>query len=52
LALNRINNFKDDAAGIPLPNVRIQINEPDSNGSGEIWAKAPSVMMVIIKMKK
>ncbi|OGV05161.1 MAG: AMP-dependent synthetase [Ignavibacteria bacterium RIFOXYA2_FULL_37_17] len=45
LALNRIDNFKDDAAGIPLPNVQIKINNPDENGSGEIWAKGPNVML-------
>lgn len=45
LALNRLNHFKDDAAGIPLPNVEIKINNPDSDGHGEIWAKAPNVML-------
>lgn len=45
LTLNRLDLFKDDAAGIPLPNVQIKINDPDEQGSGEIWAKAPSVML-------
>ena len=44
LALNRLYNYKHDAAGIPLSNVQIKIADPDDNGSGEIWAKAPSVM--------
>ncbi len=44
LTLNRIDNFKDDAAGIPLPSVQIKINNPDENGSGEVWAKGPNVM--------
>ena len=45
LALNQLNRFKDDAAGLPLPSVHIKINDPDSNGSGEIFAKAPNVML-------
>lgn len=52
LALNRLDSFKDDAAGIPLPGVEIKINEPDENGSGEIWAKGPSVMKGYYKNEK
>lgn len=44
LALNQINNFKNDAAGIPLPGVELKINQPDSDGIGEIYAKGPNVM--------
>ena len=44
LALNRVDDFKDNAAGIPLPSVEIKINQPDEHGSGEIWAKGPNVM--------
>lgn len=43
-ALNRVDNFKDDAAGLPLPRVQIKIDHPDENGSGEIWIKGPNVM--------
>ncbi len=52
LTLNRTDAFKDDAAGIPLPHVQIKINNPDENGSGEIWAKAPSVMLGYYKNEK
>jgi long-chain acyl-CoA synthetase len=45
LTLNQLDNFKDDAAGIPLSSVEIKINEPDENGSGEVWAKGPNVML-------
>ncbi|RPH37150.1 long-chain fatty acid--CoA ligase, partial [bacterium] len=45
LTLNRLDNFKDDSAGIPLPGVSIQIHDPDHNGVGEIWAKGPNVML-------
>ncbi len=52
LALNRTDNYKDDAAGIPLPRVHIKINQPDENGSGEIWAKGPNVMLGYYKNEK
>jgi long-chain acyl-CoA synthetase len=52
LTLNRTDAFKDDAAGIPLPHVQLKINNPDENGSGEIWAKAPSVMLGYYKNEK
>ncbi|MFH0734457.1 MAG: AMP-binding protein [bacterium] len=45
VALNRLNDFKDDAAGIPLPGVEVKINEPDNDGIGEIWVKGPNVML-------
>jgi long-chain acyl-CoA synthetase len=44
LALNKLDNFKDAAAGLPLPNVEIKIDKPDKNGIGEIIARGPSVM--------
>ncbi len=34
-----------DSVGIPLPGVEAKINEPDSNGVGEIFVKGPMVMM-------
>jgi long-chain acyl-CoA synthetase len=45
LTLNRLDNFKDDAAGLPLPSVELRITDPDENGFGEIYAKGPSVML-------
>lgn len=45
LALNRLDNFKDNAAGLPLPSVEIKINNPDEDGSGEIFARGPNVML-------
>ncbi len=44
LTLNPLNNFKDDAAGLPLPGVTLKINNPDSDGIGEVWAKGPNIM--------
>ena len=52
LALNRVDNYKDDAAGLPLPGVQIKINEPDNSGSGEIWAKGDNVMSGYYKNDK
>jgi long-chain acyl-CoA synthetase len=45
LALNTLEHFKDDAAGLPLPGVTLRINDPDHLGVGEIWAKGPNVML-------
>ncbi len=45
LALNRLRKFRDDAAGLPLPNVELKIVEPDDEGRGEIAARGPSVML-------
>ncbi len=45
LALNKVENFKDDAAGLPLPGVSLTIHDPGPDGVGEIWAKGPSVML-------
>ncbi|MEW6004135.1 MAG: AMP-binding protein [Stygiobacter sp.] len=52
LALNRLDAFKDDAAGLPLPGVEIIINNPDENGSGEIFAKGPNIMLGYYKNEK
>ncbi|NUN09628.1 MAG: AMP-binding protein [Ignavibacteriaceae bacterium] len=45
LALNPIEDFLDNAAGKPLPGVTIRIDNPDSEGSGEIIAKGDNVML-------
>ena len=52
LALNRLDDFKDNAAGLLLPNVDIKINEPSSEGIGEIFVKAPNVMLGYYKNQK
>ncbi|MBI9071659.1 MAG: AMP-binding protein [Melioribacteraceae bacterium] len=51
LTLNRIDDFKDDSAGLPLPSVELKINNPNEEGSGEIWAKGPNVMIGYYKNK-
>jgi len=52
LTLNQLDNFKDDAAGIPMPGVEIKINEPDSEGIGEVFAKGKNIMLGYYKNPK
>ncbi len=52
LALNRFEAFKDNAAGVPLPNVEIKIIDTDENGIGEILAKGGNVMLGYYKNKE
>ncbi len=52
LALNQLDNFKDEAAGLPLPGVELKISAPDADGTGEVWAKGPNVMHGFYKNEK
>ncbi len=45
LALNRDCDFENEAAGLPLPGVDVQILNPDSDGIGEFIAKGDNVFM-------
>jgi long-chain acyl-CoA synthetase len=45
LTLNKLENFKDHADGLPMGNAEIKIDSPDENGVGEIFAKGSSVML-------
>ena len=45
LTLNRVEDFRDDSAGIPLPGVTLRIAEPDHVGIGEIWTRGKNVML-------
>ncbi|MBP5180101.1 MAG: AMP-binding protein [Clostridiales bacterium] len=45
LALNRDCDFENEAAGLPLPGVDVQILDPDSDGIGEFIAKGDNVFM-------
>ncbi len=44
-ALNRDCNYRDAAAGLPLPGVDIRIDNPDENGIGEIVIRGKNVML-------
>jgi len=52
LALNQLDNFKDDAAGLPLPGIEIKINDPSPDGVGEIYAKGLNIMPGYYKNEK
>jgi len=52
VALNRLNSFKDNAAGLPLPGLEIKINNPNEYGIGEIYIKGKSVMLGYYKNQK
>lgn len=45
VALNRDVDFKDDAAGLPLPGLTIEVIDKNSEGIGEIRVSGPSVMI-------
>lgn len=45
VGLNRDVDFKDSAAGLPLPGLEVKIDNPNSEGIGEIVVKGPSVML-------
>lgn len=45
VALNRDCWFKFDAAGLPLPGLKVAIDNPNSEGIGEIKVSGPSVML-------
>lgn len=45
IALNRNCDFKNDAAGLPVPHAEIKIFEADDTGVGEIIARGPNIML-------
>ena len=49
LALNRDVDFKNHAAGLPLPGCDVKILAPDDDGIGEFIAKGDNVFMVYYK---
>jgi long-chain acyl-CoA synthetase len=52
LTLNRIEHFRDDSAGLPLPGVEVKINQPDKSGVGEIYSRGPNNMLGYYKNKE
>jgi len=52
LALNQLDNFKDEAAGLPLPGVELRIDSRTEDGVGEVLAKGANVMMGFYKNER
>jgi long-chain acyl-CoA synthetase len=52
IALNQLDRFKDDAAGLPMPCAEIRINQPNQEGIGEIYARGSNIMLGIYKNEK
>jgi len=52
LTLNQLDNFKDDAAGLPLPGVELHIHTPNEDRVGEVWAKGANVMLGFYKNER
>ncbi|MDR0287897.1 MAG: AMP-binding protein [Clostridiales bacterium] len=44
-ALNRNCDYKDSAAGLPLPGLEIKLDDENNEGIGEIIVKGPNVML-------
>lgn len=44
-ALNQEHNNRDSAIGLPLPEMQLEIVDPDKDGIGEIKIKGPNIMM-------
>ena len=49
LSANRDKQQKKGSIGMPVPNAKIKIKDPDENGEGEICAKGPNVMLGYFK---
>jgi long-chain acyl-CoA synthetase len=49
LTLNQLDDYKDEAAGLPLPGIDLKINQPNEDGVGEVLAKGPNIMMGFYK---
>lgn len=45
VTVNREYNFRDDSIGQPLPGVQVKIENPDSDGIGELVVKGDNVML-------
>lgn len=48
---NRDKSFKDGSIGLPLPGVEVVIDNPNSEGIGELLVKGPNVMLGYFKNK-
>jgi len=52
ISVNPPKNPKNDSVGLPIPDVEVKINDPDTNGTGEIVVRGPNVMLGYYKNKE
>jgi len=52
ISVNPLGNSKADSVGAPIPGVEVKINEPDTNGIGEIVVRGLNVMLGYYKNKE
>jgi long-chain acyl-CoA synthetase len=52
ISVNPLKNPKNDSVGLPIPDVEVKINDPDTNGIGEILVRGPNVMLGYYKNKQ
>jgi len=52
ISTNPPETSKIDSVGLPIPDVEVKIDEPDSNGIGEILVRGPNVMKGYYKNKE
>ncbi|NMA65871.1 MAG: AMP-binding protein, partial [Clostridiaceae bacterium] len=45
VSVNRLDYYKDSSAGLPLPGIEVEIDNPDADGIGEIKVKGPITML-------
>lgn len=45
IAANRVCRYRNESAGLPIPELYVKIDNPDENGVGEIIVKCDSVMV-------
>lgn len=46
---NREENYRDSSIGLPITNVQVRVNNPDSDGIGELVTKGDNVMLGYFK---
>jgi len=53
ISVNRLDRkIKNESVGLPVPGVQVRIDEPDSEGNGEILAKGDNIMLGYYKNPK
>lgn len=45
VSVNRLDYYRDESAGLPLPGVTVAIDNPGPDGIGEVMVKGPTTML-------